>query len=223
METRICTKCKVEQPILEFYQKKKDKPERKNECRTCDKARKITPVKEIPDLEGEIWSPVVGYNEFIEKNFVISNFFRMKRHQLSVNKTNKLRVWCTTTKGYLFTTIKVNGIGHIIQAHRAVALAFIPNPLNLPEVNHMDLDKSNCNVWNLEWSTSADNVNHAWENGACTPQKGEKNAQAKLTEEQVLEIRAIGGNLPQKVVAEVYGIKEHNVYQIQSRKRWKHI
>lgn len=46
--------------------------------------------------------------------------------------------------------------------HRIVATEFIPNPLNLPQVNHKDWDKSNCADDNLEWSTVSDNLKHAF-------------------------------------------------------------
>jgi len=46
--------------------------------------------------------------------------------------------------------------------HRLVAIAFIPNPLNLPEVNHKDWNKLNCHKDNLEWSTRSDNLKHAF-------------------------------------------------------------
>lgn len=49
--------------------------------------------------------------------------------------------------------------------HRLVAKAFIPNPNNLPQVNHKDFDKSNNDVSNLEWSSRADNIQHSHDNG----------------------------------------------------------
>lgn len=51
-----------------------------------------------------------------------------------------------------------------IAVHRLVALTYIENPDNLPEVNHKDLDKSNNNDWNLEWVTKSQNIQHAWDN-----------------------------------------------------------
>lgn len=66
---------------------------------------------------------------------------------------------------YIYAGLSKNGIKTNKLIHRLVAIAFIPNPLNLPEVNHLDGDKENCAVSNLEWSTHRDNVIHAHETG----------------------------------------------------------
>lgn len=63
--------------------------------------------------------------------------------------------------GYLQITVGKNGDRSQYRVHRMVAEAFIPNPNNLPEVNHKDYDRKNNNVDNLEWSTHADNVAHS--------------------------------------------------------------
>lgn len=61
------------------------------------------------------------------------------------------------THGYLYVTLFRNGKRHYLRVHRLVAEAFIPNPDNLPEVNHKDEDKTNNFAYNLEWCTSHDN------------------------------------------------------------------
>lgn len=68
-------------------------------------------------------------------------------------------------KGYLVVRVTVNKIKHTIRIHREVAKAFIENPLNKPQVNHIDGNKENNKVENLEWVTGQENVNHAMKNG----------------------------------------------------------
>ena len=63
-----------------------------------------------------------------------------------------------TRKGYLSARVTVNKKAYAISIHREVAIAFIPNPLNLPQVNHIDEDKTNNHVSNLEWCTCRENI-----------------------------------------------------------------
>ena len=66
--------------------------------------------------------------------------------------------------GYLYTGLRKNGKKRSYEIHRLVAIAYIPNPENLPEVNHKDENKSNNHVSNLEWVTHKENVNHGTRN-----------------------------------------------------------
>lgn len=74
---------------------------------------------------------------------------------------------------------------HTVTVHRLVAKAFVPNPVNLPEVNHIDGDKMNNNADNLEWVTSSQNQRHAFRLGLQRGQKGEKNGMARYSEKDV--------------------------------------
>ena len=69
--------------------------------------------------------------------------------------------------GYLNISIYVNGKLTPYKQHRVVAITWIPNPLNLPEVNHKDGIKTNNVVANLNWSTHQDNIIHAHQSGLC--------------------------------------------------------
>jgi hypothetical protein len=93
-----------------------------------------------------------------------------------------------TPKGYLHVTL---GYGHTKRLHRLVALAFVPNPDSLPEVNHIDGNKLNNCASNLEWCTRKQNMAHAFATGLCRVRFGEDAPRAKLTNDQVAEVRAV--------------------------------
>ena len=99
----------------------------------------------------EIWKDVEGYNNFYE----VSNYGDIR---IIVNKKS---VWQSNTEGEYKLAVLMLGNKRVYRvAHRIVALAFIPNPENLPEVNHLDLDKGNNKVNNLEWCTHRENCLH---------------------------------------------------------------
>lgn len=97
----------------------------------------------------EQWKEIIGYS-----NYEISNTGKVK---------NKIRgnllVGGKDTRGYTNITLKK---GKTERLHRLVAIHFIDNPNNLPEVNHIDGDKTNNNDWNLEWSTTQNNQLHSY-------------------------------------------------------------
>ena len=71
--------------------------------------------------------------------------------------------------GYSHVTLCNNGQHHQTSVHRLVAQGFIPNPDNKPMVNHIDGDKSNNNIDNLEWCTQSENMHHAYRTGLQKP------------------------------------------------------
>ena len=78
------------------------------------------------------------------------------------NKTLKQEI---THDGYRRVTLYDHGKSKHYPVHRLVAEAFIPNPENKPTINHIDGDKNNNHVSNLEWSTRSENSKHAYDNG----------------------------------------------------------
>ena len=105
----------------------------------------------------EIWRPVVGYEGLYE----VSNIGRVRSLDRFYYRLHKGKVLSPTKDryGYLTVTLNCNGKSKTIKIHRLVAQAFLPNPDNLPQVNHKDEDKTNNNVDNLEWCTAKYNVN----------------------------------------------------------------
>ena len=109
---------------------------------------------------------MIGYymNEIwksIDDRYSISNFGRVKSNY--ANKERILKPY-KNQRGYLMVSIRHAGIQKTMQVHRLVANAFIPNPDNLPEVNHKDEDKTNNCVDNLEWCTTEYNCNYGTRN-----------------------------------------------------------
>lgn len=87
---------------------------------------------------------------------------------------NQIRKPYLNKDGYLVCSIKLPNIGwRSVRVHRLVAIAYIPNPNNLPEVNHKDYNRQNPHVNNLEWISRKDNVNYS--NCNRPDYKGEKN------------------------------------------------
>lgn len=110
--------------------------------------------------------------------------------------------------------------------HRLVAEAFIPNPLNKPQVNHIDGDKKNNRVENLEWCTQSENMKHAFKTGLCVPNplKGEDRHNSKMTEEKVILLREMydSGEFLLKELAEEFNISISVAWKIAKRNTWKH-
>lgn len=127
--------------------------------------------------------------------------------------------------GYPVITIKVNGLTKTVKVHRLVAITYIPNPDNKPQVNHKDGCKTNNNVHNLEWNTCRENVIHSVETGLRVANKGSKHGLAKLNEANVLDIRAryATKNITQKALADEYGVSFQTVSDVVNRKLWNHL
>lgn len=109
-----------------------------------------------------------------------------------------------------------------VLVHRLVAIVFIPNLENKPFVNHIDGNKQNNCVDNLEWVTPSENSIHAIETGLVL--RGEEKSSAKLTTADVLAIQE-GFRLGVKdfELAEHYGVTSGVISSIRLGKTWKHV
>lgn len=106
----------------------------------------------------EIWKDIKGY----EGLYQVSNMGRIKSLGNGESNKSKLKVMKQQInyKGYPMVNLCKNGVPKGFSVHRLVAEAFIPNPNNLPQVNHIDEIKTNNCVENLEWCTAEYNVKY---------------------------------------------------------------
>lgn len=116
----------------------------------------------------EIWRDIVGYEHYYQ----VSNLGRIKTcDKLLLDASSntiliKGKLLKSVTVGkYKGITLYKNNVGKSTRTHRLVAEAFIPNPDNKPQVNHIDADKANNNLSNLEWVTISENIKHAFAMG----------------------------------------------------------
>ena len=138
-------------------------------------------------------------------------------------KPGIIKACASKWNGYLSATLCRNGEHITIRWHRVIAEAFIPNPDNKPEVNHLDADKINNRPSNLQWVTHQENEDHAKANGlkASGRRCSLKAASRKLDENQILEVRTlIASGERQKAVASMFGITQPHISKIVNGLRW---
>jgi hypothetical protein len=126
--------------------------------------------------------------------------------------------------GYLQVVLMVNKKRISKTIHRLVGEIFLPNHKNLKEINHIDGNKLNNHVSNLEWCDRSYNMRHADKIGLRN-NKGEKHKLSKLSEQQVLEIRELysTGNYSQIELSKKFQVDNVTICFIINRKLWKHI
>lgn len=180
----------------------------------------------VQDLPNEVWKPITGYSD----KYMVSNKGRVKSVSRITNHSNGIKsnyssVLLAYDKSarYYRVTLSYNNSKQRISVHRLVAQEFIENPYNKPYVNHKNGDKLNNEVSNLEWCTHKENMEHASKNLMTT--YGEKNWGAKLTEQQVLEIRRIRQetNLKKREIGAMFGVSPACVRELCNGKTWKHL
>ena len=124
--------------------------------------------------------------------------------------------------GYKKVALSIEGKMKFMTLHRVLALTFLPNPENLPCVNHIDGNKLNNSLDNLEWCTFEYNTKHSAANGLHA--KGEEVGLSVLTDIQVHEIcRMIQDGFRNNDIAKKVGIERYLVHKIRHRETWNHI
>lgn len=167
----------------------------------------------------EKWKDIKGY----EGAYQISNFGRLK----SFKKYPNGQILSTVNQyGWYFAVSlrSENRKGTTKRIHRLVAKAFIPNPKNKKEVNHIDGDKQNNKVENLEWVTHKENYWHSRRNGLSSHKEMVYYNQ-KIRPKQIMQIDmnnnliAIFAN--SKIAGDATGVCSRNILQVAAKTEYK--
>lgn len=164
----------------------------------------------------ETWKPVVGWS-----HYHVSDIGRVRCAD------GKIQASCLNSNGY--AVVSLSRPRRSCRVHRLVAQAFIPNPNDLPQVNHLDGVKTNNTLANLEWTTATGNRKHAWDMGlrtrAMLPNyRGEAHPTSILTEADVHRIRRASANgETTRGLARRLGINRMTVKDVLRGKTWKHV
>lgn len=153
--------------------------------------------------------------------YSVSNTGKVKNDETGIQLTPG-----KTTPGYLSAHLYYGNQRRLVRSvHRLVAEAFIPNLNNCPCVNHLDGNKLNNVVDNLEWTSYAKNNKHALANELRHTVKGVKHPKSKLTENDVLELRSryATGKYTFATLGRIYGVSYQTVQGIINKKYWKHL
>lgn len=148
---------------------------------------------------------------------IFSTNYRMsgKIHELSK---------VTDTGGYQEVKLSIHNKSFLAQVHQLVAQAFILNSNNYDEVNHIDGNKKNNHVENLEWSSRSDNLKHAYANNLIKPICGENHSKTNLSNKTVRKIcELIEDNVGLKTISKITGVPYLIVNSIYHKRTWNSI
>lgn len=167
----------------------------------------------------EIFKDIEGYEEY-----QISNFGRVK--SLNYNRTGKEKILksYSNTDGYLQVDLYKQGKRKGFKIHRLVADTFLDNPNNYEEVNHIDEDKTNNHVTNLEWCTHFYNMNY----GTRTDRAKDKQKIAQCKKVLCITTNTIYNSI--KEASQILNISSSNICYCCNGKRktcgglkWKYV
>lgn len=170
----------------------------------------------------EIWKDVIGFEGYYQVSNMgrvksltrVSNYCIRKGKILSLKKTNT---------GYLEGNFSLFGKRTMFRVHREVAKSFLKNDCNYETVNHIDGNKLNNKVTNLEWVSIQKNIEHAFKNGLRSS-TGEKNCKSKLTENDVIKIKEfISLGYSDLFISKKYDVSGAAIWSIRNNVTWKHL
>lgn len=167
----------------------------------------------------EIWLPVNGYEGLYE----VSNFGRilsLPRKFASYKVLKPVMAKC----GYMVVCLHKNKKQKNHYIHSLVLNAFLGNKIGY-QCNHKNADKTDNNLFNLEWSTGKENNQHARKLGLQKVPRGEELPQSKLNDDKVRRIRKLYNSGIKSLVylSKIFQIGKGSIFHVVHYKTWRHI
>jgi len=166
----------------------------------------------------EEWKPIPGYEGYYHisnKGVVISDYREVEGRNGVL--TGKIKA---TRRGrYETITLYRDGVGTGFLIHRLVAMTFLPNPFFKKEINHIDGDRFNNRLDNLEWVTRKENSIHSTH--VLKKNRGENNSRSKLNEHDVIQIKLmlLAGH-KQTEIGHLFNVTNHAIHRIAHGYNW---
>jgi hypothetical protein len=159
----------------------------------------------------EIWADIPGYDDLLQASN--KQRIRVKPRYVDgicadgITSHTRLKKGIILKQhsltGYRAIRIKIGDKRYRVKVHILVAKAFIPNPFNLPEINHKDGDKWNSSIENLEWCTRKFNHRHAVKTGLIKIRR--------FTDEQILDIREMAKTKTRVSIAKIFNVRSQSI------------
>lgn len=175
-------------------------------------------------MEQEIWKPVVGYEGFYEVSNM-GNVRSIDRITQIGSKGSRFQPMIILKKairnGYHSVMLSKENEKSNTSVHRIVALAFIDNPLQKTQVNHINSIKTDNRVENLEWATPKENTHHSMRNGNHF--KGSRHGNSVLKEKDILHIYKVCKNTTDVNLSQKYSVNPSTIRKIRLGMIWKEL
>lgn len=159
----------------------------------------------------ELWKDIKGY----EGLYMISNKGRVKSLEKVVGsgyiQKERYLKESICVNGYAYYSLSKQSKTKKFKTHRLIAIHFIPNPNKKEQINHIDGNKLNNSINNLEWCTQSENMKHCYEIGLQKPKKGSKNKLSKKVHQYDFNGKLINVFGSGREAMRITGIQQTNI------------